>query len=143
MKTMNMYKTNLMATMAGLIGMALLGAAPAAAEDTISLQEHVRLQMEQSQVNILAEQRLQLQQDVRWLDNPAVNVGPVEIIETASAGENHERQEDRPAIGMVRTQVSTAVAEDVMAKALRSPGLMGVYRYVALPALELAIEAVE
>lgn len=140
---MNKHNSNLMLTVAGLIGMALLGAAPAAAEDTISLQEHVRLQMEQSQENILAEQRLQLQQDMRWLDNPAVNVGPVEIIETASAGENHERQENPKASGMVRTQVSAAVAEDVMAKALRSPGLMGVYRYIALPALEMAIEAVE
>ena len=148
---MNTTSNRIRNILAGLVLVSALVAFPAQAEAKsraaqggdrmVSLQTAIRMQMEQSQQNILAEQRYKLKHATLLLDNPDVTVGPLEVIETAGAEQNHER----PVAVRVETdkQVLAALAEDLMAKALRAPGLMGVSRYITLTALELALEPAE
>ncbi|MDX1442186.1 MAG: hypothetical protein R3270_00270 [Gammaproteobacteria bacterium] len=135
--------------LAGLLVAVSLATFPAMAEakvqakpttGTVSLATAIRMQMEISQQNILAEQRYQLKQMPLLLDNPGVTVGPLEVIETAGAEQDHERPVTVSA-ATSEAQASVQLAEDILAKALRAPGLMGLSRYIALPALELALES--
>lgn len=148
---MNTKTNSIRNTLASLALVAALAAFPAQAEAKsrsaqggdrmVSLHTAVRVQMEQSQQNIQAEQRYKLKHSTLLLDNPDVTVGPIEVIETAGAGQNQERPV------AFRTEADermlAVLAEDLMAKALRAPGLMGVPRYIALTALELALEPAE
>jgi hypothetical protein len=127
--------------MVSVMGASFMPAVQAA--DTVSLETYVQAQMEQAQDNILAEQRVHLKHMPLVLDNPAVRVGPIEVIETATAGSNAAPAANTSADTRRSITVNAEVTSDLVAKAVRSPGLMGVYRYIALPALEMALVAAE
>lgn len=127
-----------------LLAAALMtGAQAAEAARAVSVADSVRIQMREASANIKAD----MQADVKaraHLDVPGVEAGPVRIVENKP-----EQEHARPAKVVFETadvgrdaDVGVRLQQELARKALATPGLFGIYRYMAVGAVNVAIVGV-
>jgi len=117
-----------------LLAAVLLGTGTAQAS---TLEQAIRLQTQDASATIQAQQRAGLKEMPLVVHVPGVSVGEIRVVKTLPA----EDAKPRPALQTTAgtEPLGEALRLDLVAKALKVPGMFGVYRYMAETALDVAV----
>lgn len=116
-----------------LTGVTLAGfSMQASANDNPSLHEAIRAQLVEARHNIAMDSRATVKAMPLIIDNPAVDVGPVEVIAEGDAVKAAQPEEKTIAAADLSLRL------DLLNKALMAPGMFGVYRFMT----ETAVDAI-
>lgn len=129
-----------------LLATSLLASAGAAnAAKPMSLADSIRVQMRMASAGIEADLRAAVKQ-ARKLDIEGVEAGPVRLVQRQAESEQ-ERSATRVLIETADAGMDASVGDllkqDFASKALQVPGLHGVYQYMVLTAINVAITIAE
>jgi len=122
---------NTRSVLMALTAAALLGAGSAHAADRVSLEESVRLQMQQASASIGASIRTSLREQPLVLDVPGVEVGEIRVVDAI---------ETRP---VLLESSSTGALQgqflhiETILKSLEAQGLHASYRIITVPTVAM------
>lgn len=122
---------NTRSVLMALTAVALLGAGGVHAADKVSLEESVRLQMQQASASIGASIRTSLREQRLVLDVPGVEVGEIRIVDAT---------ETRPIL--LESSSAGALQEqflhiETILKSLEAQGLHAAYRIITVPTVAM------
>lgn len=124
----------------------LMSAGAANAAKPVSLADSIRMQMRTASSGIEADMRANVKEETQKLDIEGVEAGPVRVVESEAPS---DEKRAAPSVMMetadagMDASVGDLLRQDLANKALQVPGLHGVYRYMALTAINVAITVAE
>lgn len=118
----------------------LLGAGTA---QSATLDDAIRAQTHAASAAIQQEMRADLQARPYVLDVPGVEVGRIKLVDSNAQPAEGPAARPQALLDTSAVDIGEALRRDLVAKALSSPGMFGVYRYMTETALKAAIIVAE
>ena len=126
-----------------LLAAALMGGAQAAeAAKAVSVADSVRMQMRTASANIEADVRADVKAQARHLDVPGVEVGEIKVASNRPEAAKSAKVVFETADVGRDVDAGVRLRQDLARKALATPGFFGIYRYMTVGAVNVAIVGV-